>query len=363
MPRRMVHDRWLFYGAGLLALGGAFLVGSASNYVALGAADDPSAFLWKHLLHLALGFFVLLVAQSFDYRRLAHDRSIRLLLLGTAAVLLLVLAMPAANGAHRWFLIGPFRFQPSELAKLTAIVFLAHLLARKEEHVNEAWAVPIPTAIVVGGLSFLVVIEPDLGSAVMLALVSAVMLFAAGLSWRSIGFASATGAVGFVLAVLAEPYRLDRIRGFLAPSTDIQGLNFQLQQSLLAVGRGGLTGIGLGQGQQKAFYLPAAHTDFIFSVVGEELGLLGTLLLLSAFLLLSWRGMRAALRAPDRFGFYLALGITHLLVLQALVNMGVCLGLLPTKGLPLPFISYGGSSLLMSMLATGVLLNVSQHSS
>ena len=363
MPRRAIHDRWLFYGAGLLALGGAFVVGSASNYVALGAKDDPSAFLWKHLIHLGLGFGGLLVAQSIDYGRWADERRVRLLLAGTFLLLLLVLAMPPANGAHRWFLVGPFRFQPSELAKLTAIVFLARLLARKEEHVNQPWAVPIPAAIVIGGLAFLVVIEPDLGSAVMLALVAAVMMFTAGLSWRSIGFAAGAGTLAFILAVLAEPYRLDRIRGFLAPATDVQGLNFQLQQSLIAVGRGGLTGIGLGQGQQKAFYLPAAHTDFIFSVVGEELGLLGTLFLLAAFLLLYWRGMRAALRAPDRFGFYLALGITHLIVLQALVNMAVCLGLLPTKGLPLPFISYGGSSLLMSMIATGILLNVSQHSS
>ncbi len=363
MPRRMVHDRWLFFAAGLLAIGGSFVVGSASNYVALGATEDPSAFLWKHLVHLVLAFLGLLAAQSFDYRHLANDRRIALLLGGTVLLLLLVLAMPAANGAHRWLLLGPFRFQPSEMAKLVMIVFLAHLLARRGEHVNELWAVPIPAAIVVGGLSFLVVIEPDLGSAVMLFLVAASMLFAAGLSWRFIGSATAASIGAFALAVLAEPYRLDRIRGFLQPSADVQGLNFQLQQSLIAIGRGGLTGIGLGEGQQKAFYLPAAHTDFIFSVVGEELGLIGTLLLLSAFLLVFWRGMRAALRAPDAFGFYVALGITLLIVLQALVNMCVCLGLLPTKGLPLPFISYGGSSLLMSMVATGVLLNVSQHSS
>jgi cell division protein FtsW len=242
-------------------------------------------------------------------------------------------------------------------------VFLAHLLARREERIHEPWAVVIPSGLVIGGLSFLVVIEPDLGSAVLLAVVAASMLFAAGLGWRYVGGAACAGVVAFVVAVIAEPYRLDRIRGFLAPSTDVQGTNFQLQQSLIAIGNGGLTGIGLGHGQQKAFYLPAAHTDFIFSVVGEELGLIGTLLLLTAFLLVFWRGMRAVLRAPDRFGSHLALGITLLIVLQALINMCVCVGLLPTKGLPLPFISYGGSSLLMSMVATGVLLNVSQHSS
>ncbi len=170
------------------------------------------------------------------------------------------------------------------------------------------------------------------------------------------------GALGFVAAVLAEPYRMGRIGAFLDPGSDALGANFQLNQSLIAVGSGGLTGVGLGQGQQKAYFLPAAHTDFIFSVVGEELGLIGTVGVLLAFLVVFWRGMRSALRAPDRFGFYLALGLTHLLVLQGLINMCVCLGLLPTKGLPLPFISYGGSSLLASMAAMGLLLNVSQHS-
>ena len=166
----------------------------------------------------------------------------------------------------------------------------------------------------------------------------------------------------FTLAVLVEPYRLKRFFAFLNPTADIQGLNFQLQQSFIALGNGGVVGTGFGLGKQKAHYLPASHTDFIYSVIGEEFGLIGTILLLLAFLVIFWRGMRTAMRVPDRFGFFLALGITHLIVLQALVNMCVCLGLLPTKGLPLPLISYGGSSLLVSMTAMGLLLNVSQHS-
>jgi cell division protein FtsW len=358
----MVHDHWLFFSATLLALAGLFMVGSASSHVALASTQDPSAYLWKHLVHLLLGFAGLVFAMSFDYRRLADGRTILLLLGGTFVLLIAVLAMPAAGGAHRWIQLGFFRFQPSELAKLVTVLFMAYVLAKKEKSINDPWAVSIPGGVVVGAMAFLVIIEPDLGSAVMLASVACVMVFAAGLSWRYIAMAGGLGAAGFVLAVVAEPYRLKRIVGYLNPAADLQGLNFQLNQSLIALGHGGLAGTGLGQGQQKWHYLPAAHTDFIFSVVGEEVGLIGTLLLLVGFLLIFWRGTRAAVRAPDRFGFYLAIGITNLIVLQALINMCVCLGLLPTKGLPLPFISYGGSSLLITMTAMGLLLNVSQHS-
>lgn len=362
MPKRMAYDPWLFFSAALLALGGLFMVGSASNYFALGHEQDASAYLWKHLLHLVLGFAALGAALSFDYRRLADGRLILLLLGFTVFLLLLVLTMPESGGARRWFLLGPLRFQPSEVAKLATVLFMAHILARKEAQVNEPWVVPVPSLVVVGLLAALIVIEPDLGSAVMLGLVACAMLFAAGLYWRYIGAVAGLGVVAFCVAVLVEPYRLERIRGFLTPAADVLGRNFQLQQSLIALGNGGLTGTGLGEGRQKAYYLFAAHTDFIFSVIGEEIGLIGTWLLLAAFMLIFWRGMRAALRAPDRFGFYLALGVTLLIVVQALINMGVCTGLLPTKGLPLPFISYGGSSLLVSMAATGLLLNVSQHS-
>jgi cell division protein FtsW len=324
--------------------------------------QNPSSYLWKHLLHMMLGAVALAATMSFPYHKLADGRIVVMLLIGCMVALILVLAMPEANGARRWFPIGPLKFQPSELAKLVTVLFVAFLLSRKEKRVNDFWAVPAPCFGVVFALAFLVVIEPDLGSAVMLVAVACVMVFVAGLSWKLIAAAGGIGVVGFAVSVLVEPYRLDRIRSFLDPSLDATGAGFQLNQSLIALGTGGWLGAGLGHGHQKAFYLPAAHTDFIFSVIGEELGLLGTGVLLLAFLMIFWRGMRAACRAPDRFGFYLALGITNLLVLQAFINMCVCVGLLPTKGLPLPFISYGGSSLLLSMAATGLLLNISQHS-
>jgi len=330
VPRRMAHDHWLFFTATFLALAGLFMVGSASTHVALDSTQDPSAYLWKHLINLALGFVGLIAAMSFDYRRLADGRLILFMLGLCGALLILVLAMPAAGGAHRWLHLGMMRFQPSELAKLAAVLFMAYILAKKDGQVNDPWAVPIPGSVVIGSLAFLIFIEPDLGSAVMLVTIACVMVFAAGINWRYVSLGGGLLAGALMLAVIIEPYRLKRIFAFLNPTGDIQGLNFQLQQSFIALGNGGLIGT--------------------------------TTALLLAFLAIFWRGMRAAVRAPDRFGFFLALGITHLIVLQALINMCVCLGLLPTKGLPLPLISYGGSSLLISMVAVGLLLNVSQHS-
>jgi cell division protein FtsW len=272
-----------------------------------------------------------------------------------------VLLLPPIAGAHRWITVGPLRFQPSELAKLFVVLFMAWELSRKEERVNDLWSVPLPCLGVVAVLGLLVVIEPDLGTAVVLTAVPCAMIFCAGLSARlALGFAG-IGAVAFLAAVLAEPYRLQRVVAFGNPWADAHDSGFQLVQSLIAFGNGGLAGVGLGQGQQKALFLPAAHTDFIYSIVGEELGLVGSVLLLLTFVLLYWRGMRAARGAPDRFGYHLALGLTHLLVLQALLNMAICVGLLPTTGVTLPFISYGGSSLLTSMAAMGLLLNVSQR--
>jgi cell division protein FtsW len=362
MPRRAVCDRWLFGTTALLVVFGLFMVGSASTYQALESAGSPSAFLWRHAFHAVLGSIALLAGLAFPYHRLADPRWIGLMLAGCIAALVAVLGAPAAGGAQRWIQLGPLNVQPSELAKIALVVFTAYLLSRREERVNDLWTVPVPCLTVTGSLAFLVVLEPDLGSAAMLVVVACLMLFVAGLNWRYLLVLAGGAACALVVGILAKPYRLERVRAFFDRDADPLRGSFQLHQSLIAVGSGGLTGVGLGQGQQKAFYLPAAHTDFIFSVVGEEAGLVGCVTLVAAFLLLFWRGIRSALRAPDRFGFFLALGLTLLLVLQAMVNMAVCVGLLPTKGLPLPFISYGGSSLLASMLAMGILLNVSQHS-
>jgi cell division protein FtsW len=363
MPKRTAPDRWLAVTTGLLVFLGLFMVGSSSHYLAMSLGQSPYHYLLRHSIYVVLGALALFATMRLPYRKLDDRRLVLCLVAVTLAALVAVLAMPAAGGARRWFPMGIASVQPSEIAKLVIILLLAYLLSHREERVNELRTVPAPCLAVTGVMAALIAIEPDLGSALMVAVLMGVMLFVAGLRWSYIGAVAGAGAVGIAVAVLAEPYRIERIRTFLHPEADLQGSGFQLWQSLIALGNGGTLGVGLGQGQQKAFYLPAAHTDFIFSVVGEELGLVGTALLLVGFTVLFWRGMRAALRAPDRFGFYLALGVTSLLTIQALIHMAVCLGLFPTKGLPCPFISYGGSSLVASMAAAGLLLNVSQHSS
>jgi len=367
MARRMTVDPALFFPALLLVVGGLFMVGSSSNYFALEYGGNPSSYYLKQGLHVLIGLGVLFTAASTPYRRLNSGLFVLPLIPVLLVALCVVLLMPSAGGAQRWIVLGPFKLQPSEFAKVFVVLFMAYVLSRREDRVNEPWSVLIPCGAVLSAMAFLIYIEPDLGSALMLLGVAGVMLFAAGLRWRYVGATIVLGALGLVAGIIAEPFRWERIKAWSAmwldPTLqDSLGANFQLDQSLVAIGSGGLTGTGLGHGQQKAYYVAASHTDFIFSVIGEELGLIGTGVLLVAFLVIFWRGMRAALRAPDRFGFYLALGITCLLVIQALTNMAVCLGLVPTKGLPLPLISYGGSSLLASMLALGLLFNVSQYS-
>jgi cell division protein FtsW len=362
MPKRMVFDRWLFFAVGALAIFGLFMVGSASNYEGMNSLESASGYLIKHLIFLFAGFAGLVAALSFPYQKLSSRTLVLGSVLLTTAGLVLVLAMPTRGGAHRWLFAGPVQIQPSEIAKLAIVLFMAWMLSRKDERVNEFQAVCLPSLLVVGLICGLVVIEPDLGTALIIGATAFVMIFVAGLGWRWIAGASALGVLGVIAAIAAEPYRLQRIDAFLNPGTQLLGTNFQLNQSLIAIGSGGLMGQGLGQGQQKAFYLFGAHTDFIYSVIGEELGFVGTIGLLLTFLLIFWRGIRAAWRAPDRFGFYLALGVTSLIVMQFFVHIGVCVGLLPTKGLSLPLVSYGGSSLVVSMTGIGVLLNVSQHS-
>jgi len=363
MPRRRSYDHWLLLTASLLAFAGLFMVGSASHYIAMSLGKAPAYFLIRHGAFLAVGLAAMAGAMALPLHRLDQPRVVGVFLGTSLALLLLVLAMPAAGGAHRWFRLGPLGFQPSEIAKIATVLFLAYLLSRRSvDEVNDFRATLGPAAALVGATVFLIVIEPDLGSAVMVLAAAVVMLFVAGLRFRYLGAAAGLAIVFVGLAILAQPYRIERMKTFLNPGSDPQGTGFQLAQSRLAVGSGGLSGVGFGLGQQKAYYLPAPHTDFIFSVVGEEFGLIGTLALLTAAGLIAWRGLRATMGAPNQFAYYVALGGTMLIVLQALIHMGVCVGLLPTKGLPFPLLSYGGSSLIASFAVIGLILNVSQHS-
>jgi cell division protein FtsW len=295
-----------------------------------------------------------------DYRNLRRPAVVYSLLLGVMALLVLVLFAPERNATHRWFFVGGFSFQPSELAKLALIPFLAYLIEKKGEQVNQA-SFLVPTALFTGLLATLILIEPDMGTAVLLAATAFFMVFLAGLSWRFILGSLAAVPPLLVLLVLAEPYRRERFFAFLDPEKDPLGSGFQALQSLIAVGSGGVFGLGAGKSVQKLYFLPHPESDFIFSIVAEELGMLGALAVLAAFAVLTWRGMVAGAKAPDAFGRYLGWGLTSVLVLQALINVSVTVALLPTKGIPLPFISYGGSSLVATLCACGVLLNLSQH--
>jgi len=363
VPKRRSYDRWLLLTIAMMAIAGLFMVGSASHYIAMSARKDPTYFLVRHGAFLAVGLAAMACAMAIPLHRLDQRRVVATIFATSLTLLLLVLAMPAAGGAHRWFRLGPFGFQPSEMAKIATVLLLAYMLSRRTvDEVNDVRSTLGPIAALVGTVVLLIVIEPDLGSAVMVLAAAVVMLFVAGLRFRYLGAVAGIGVAFVAVAIIAQPYRIERIRTFLDPGSDPQGAGFQLAQSRLAVGSGGLTGVGFGMGQQKAFFLPAPHTDFIFSVVGEEFGLIGTLTLLSAVGLVAWRGLRATAGAPDRFAMYVALGGTMLIVLQSLIHMGVCVGLLPTKGLPFPLLSYGGSSLMASFAVIGLILNVSQHS-
>jgi cell division protein FtsW len=274
-----------------------------------------------------------------------------------------VFAFPPVNGARRWIKLGGFSAQPSEVAKLSLVLFLAYFLERRSGSEWSFWKTFLPCVIVTGALAGLVVKEPDLGTALMLAIICAAICFAAGVRPRHLAYAVVPALIYVGKMVIFTPFRWRRMASFIDPWADQQGAGYQVVQSLIAVGSGGPHGLGFAQGRQKMLFLPFAHSDFIFAVVGEELGLVGTLVVVLVFAVFLWRGMRAALRAPDRFGMLLGIGVVVGIVAQALLNMSVVLALVPTKGIPLPFISYGGSSLVPTLAGVGILLNISQHAS
>ncbi|MFQ5669331.1 MAG: putative lipid II flippase FtsW [Acidobacteriota bacterium] len=357
MGLKLSMDRWMAGTVLFLTFFGLTMVFSASAMVSDRSWGTFTGFLIKQALATVLGLALLVAATRFDYQRLRNPLLIWSLLLGCLYLLILVRTV----GNSRWLVLGGLSFQPSELTKLVLLIYLADLLARKEDRLGEWRGFLLPCLALLGLFCMLIYTQPDLGTTVTVALIAFCLFFLAGMPWRRLAALAAGGTATFVLLASRSEYTWRRVMGFLYPHADPLGNNFQMNQSLIAVGAGGITGVGLGKSTQKLLFLPAAHTDFIFAIIGEELGFLGCLVLLGAFLVLFWRGIRTALRARDRFGAYLVAGITLSLVIQALINMGVVLGMLPTKGLPLPFVSYGGSSLLISLLAAGLALNVSQH--
>jgi cell division protein FtsW len=337
------------------------MVYSASALVALERFQQPYLFVTRQMMWAAVGVAVLSIVMRIDYRAYRNDRLIWILLGVVGFMLIAVLFARPINGTRRWFGVGGFGIQPSELAKLAAIMFTALILERRRHRINELGYSLVPIGVIVGVLSGLILLEPDFGTAVSLLAVIGVMVFAAGISYRYLLGAGLLMLPALYVIMMQADYRRRRLLTFLDPWADPLGDGFQIIQSLIAVGTGGVFGKGLMSGVQKLFYLPEPHTDFIFAVISEETGLLGASMVVLCFCVIGWRGLRTAMRAPDSFGAFLALGITMMLVLQALVNISVVLGLMPTKGIPLPLVSNGGSSMLINLLGVGVLLNISQH--
>jgi cell division protein FtsW len=363
MARKLKTDKLLFLATLLLVCASVVMVYSASAVLAMDRYQQPYLFLMKQLTWAVLGLFLFFAVMRVDYHHYREPVAIWSMLALVGLALVAVLFSRPINGTTRWFALGGIGVQPSELAKLAAIVFAAAILERRMDRIEEASHTLLPIAVVVGGMAGLILLQPDFGTAVSLVAIIAAMVFAAGLPWRYLVGLALVGIPAVLFVLLSADYRRRRVLAFLNPWEDPLGDGFQIIQSLIAVGTGGIFGRGLMGGVQKLFYLPEPHTDFIFAVISEELGLVGATAILVCFWIITWRGLRTAVRAPDRFGTFLALGLTMMVAIQAFINMSVVLGLMPTKGIPLPLVSAGGSSLLITLVGMGMLVNVSQHSS
>ncbi|HZI19155.1 MAG TPA: putative lipid II flippase FtsW [Pyrinomonadaceae bacterium] len=361
MAKKLQADEWLFAATVALALFGVVMVYSASAVVASTENHSQYHYVTRQAVWTLAGLGAMYLGLRLDYTLLKSPAVVYGLLALTIVLLLAVFAFPPINGARRWIRVAGFSAQPSELAKLALAVYLARFLERRAGEEGSFARTFAPSVGVAGLLALLVVAEPDLGTAMMLGVIATTMLFTAGARLAHLALAATPALIALAGLLVFVPWRLKRLVTFLDPWADPQGAGYQVIQSLLAVGSGGVNGLGFTEGRQKMFFLPFAHSDFIFAVVGEELGLLGGLGVVALFGLFLWRGLRAALRAPDRFGMLLGVGVVTGIVAQALFNISVVLAMVPTKGIPLPFISYGGSSLVPTLFSVGVLLNISQQ--
>jgi cell division protein FtsW len=361
MAKRVSVDRWLFTVTMLLVFVGLVMVFSASAVMARERFGSEYAFLSKQLMWAAAGLIAMVLAMQVDYRRYKHPALVFPLLGLTTLLLISVFFLDRSHNTHRWFRVGAFSFQPSELAKPVLILFLAYFLAGRTKDMDDARNTLLPAAAPVVVLLGLIVLQPDLGTAIACASIAACILYVAGMRLRYFAYAVGASLVPLYLLIFHVAFRRDRILAFLNPYAERQKAGFHLIQSLIAVSTGGITGTGLMEGKQKLFYLPEPHTDFIFAVTAEELGLVGAMFVVTLFAIFLWRGMRASWRTEDVFGRYLAVGITSMVVLQAFINISVVLGMMPTKGIPLPLVSYGGSSLFVTLACVGVLLNITKQ--
>jgi cell division protein FtsW len=361
MAKRVSVDRWLFTVTMLLVFVGLVMVFSASAVMARERFGSPYAFLLKQLIWAAVGLVAMVVAMRVDYRRYKNPALVFSLLGLTTLLLISVFFLDRSHNTHRWIHAGGFSFQPSELAKPVLILFLAYFLEGRSKTINDWRNTLAPAVVPVMVLLGLIVLQPDLGTAIACAGIAACILYVAGMRLRYFAGAFGAALVPLYFLIFHVSFRRDRILAFMNPYAERQKAGFHLIQSLIAVGTGGITGTGLMEGKQKLFYLPEPHTDFIFAVTAEELGLVGALFVVALFAIFLWRGMRVSWRTEDSFGRYLAVGITSMVVLQAFINMSVVLGMMPTKGIPLPLVSYGGSSLFFTLACVGVLLNITKQ--
>jgi cell division protein FtsW len=361
MAKRVSVDRWLFTVTMLLVFVGLVMVFSASAVMARERFGSPYAFLSKQLVWAVAGLAAMVIAMRVDYRRYKHPALVFSLMGFTTLLLISVFFLDRSHNTHRWIHAGGFSFQPSELAKPVLILFLAYFLERRANTIDDVRNTLLPAAVPLVVFLGLIVMEPDLGTAIACAGIAACVFYVAGMRMRYFAYALGASLVPLYFLIFHVSFRRARILAFLNPYADSQKTGFHIIQSLIAVGTGGVTGTGLMEGKQKLFYLPEPHTDFIFAVTAEELGLVGAMFVVALFAIFLWRGMRASWRTEEVFGRYLAVGITSMVVLQAFINISVVLGMMPTKGIPLPLVSYGGSSLFVTLACVGVLLNITKQ--
>ena len=363
MARKLKSDKLLFTATLLLVCTSIVMVYSASAVIAREKWQQPYLLLFKQAAWVLIGLSLVPIVMRIDYRSYRQPLVIWTALGVAAVALVAVLFSTPVNGASRWLHVGPLGVQPSELAKLAIILFTAALLERRMDRIDELSHALLPIGLTTGAIVGLILVEPDLGTAVSVLVISSAMVFAAGISYRYVLGLVLVAVPALYVVVMASAYRVQRVMAFLDPWSDPQGSGYQMIQSMIAVGTGGFFGRGLMGGVQKLFYLPEPHNDFIYAVIAEELGLIGATTVLACFCVITWRGLRTAIRAPDRFGTFLAVGLTVMIAFQAFLNISVVTGIAPTKGIPLPFVSAGGSSLLINLLGMAILLNVSQHAS
>ncbi len=363
MAKKLRIDWFMFAITAALALFGAVMVYSASAMISLRETNSQTqfAYFFKQFGFTVAGLAIMYATSKIHYKWYQHKLVVYGILAVTVCLLIAVFAFPEINGARRWIRFPGISFQPSEFAKVALPIFLAYFLTKNEKFVGEIRETVLPCVAVLAVLCGLIFLEPDLGTVIVLCAVFVSVYFAGGAKILHLAVVSTVLLVSGFLALFLAPWRFERLIAFVDPFAKSETSGYQVVQSLYAIGSGGIFGEGFARGQQKLFYLPYPYSDFIFAVVGEEFGLVGTLAIVIAFGLLLWRGTRAALLAPDRFGMLLGIGIITGLIVQALFNISVVISILPAKGIPLPFISYGGSSVIVSLFAVGILLNISQH--